>query len=276
MKMKLRPTSMLLNFALITCFAPSMFGSHDDDPDAFFGFNDDSFVKKPAQTCSHRGLELDDADTHCDSFDDSVFDFELTDKTPIQSVVSGTDAPIPYDRDDDYERHSDSGAEESDEDISDHDTYSLPKFPAVAKSTAITIRPRSQSELFHVKPKGKQRERSGSDPIAIPGSDAKLSAEAEHFSIGLRSLYMEHNKNKKTLQEHSLFHKLLKMSKKLSFKEVKLALDSLPRDSHSTFAFKIELFSLFMGNQISLIKEKEGQNKTHDLLQKTNKLLIMP
>ncbi len=267
MKMKLRPTSMLLNFALITCFAPSMFGSDSDcmfelelhDPVVPTASGRDtlpiSHQKANSQTCSHRGLELDDADTHCDSFDDSVFDFELTDKTPIQSVVSGTDAPIPYDRDDDYERHSDSGAEESDEDISDHDTYSLPKFPAVAKSTAITIRPRSQSELFH---KGKQRERSGSDPIAIPGSDAKLSAEAEHFSIGLRSLYMEHNKNKKTLQEHSLFHKLLKMSKKLSFKEIKLALDSLPRDSHSTFAFKIELFSLFMGNQISLIKEKEG------------------
>ncbi len=283
MKLKLRPTSMLLNFALAVCFVPSMFGSHDDDPCAFFGFDDSdgSLAKKPAQTYSHsNGLTLGDkGTTHCDSFDDGIFDFELS-TPPTQLVVSGPAASRSSndtDDDDDSDRHStDSGAEESDEDAPDLDTDLLPIFLAVTKSTAIAIRPRSQSDLVHVT-KGKQRERSGSDPIAIPRVKPKLSTKAENFSLGLHSLYEEYDyKAKKTLIEYPLFDALLKMSKDLTTKEIKLVLDSLPKDSHSSFALKTEVYAFLMGKQTSIMQVKARPIHPHDLLPKPNKLLIMP
>lgn len=316
MKLHLKIASILLNFILTACFAPSMFGSDE----CMFKFDEDEFPTSSKESYSNGG-ELDDLydgdatalrtiDTSAsqlvtykradpqirlhgidlDLDAEGIFDFELTDKTPSASqLVTHKATAQTYshgsvldldDTGDDYDRHStDSDGEESDEDISGlNETDQLHTCLTVAKSTAIVIKPRqrSQSDLIHVKPKGKQRERSGSDPIAIPSAKPKLSDKAEDFSLGLHTLYEEYDyKNKRTLTEYPLFSSLLEISKSLTKQEMEIVLSSLPRDSYSSFIFKIELGPFLMGNQTTMIRAKKAPRSTHNILPKSNKLLIM-
>lgn len=106
----------------------------------------------------------------------------------------------------------------------------------------------------------------------------KLSDIAEDVSIGLRMLHNQYDyRGKKTLMEYDLLSELLEKSKNLTIYEIKMILDSLPKDSHSTFALKTEVYAFLMANpKTAITKAKKTPHKPLDLLQKPNKLPIMP
>lgn len=297
MKLHLKIASIILNFSLAAYFVPSMFGSDTDD-DCMFKFDDlRSKEPQPAALPATRakffigdGLESDDeyastsktmdksslklvthkASSSHSTEDDDIFPFELTDETPPQLVVP-PNATSPYDTDNEDEE-------------SDDDTPYIEEIPesphaTVAKSNAIRIKPRSQSDLTVKTTKIQQRPRSESEPIYIPiAASPKLSDIAEEVSIGLHILYNQYDyRGKKTLMEYDLFSELLEKSKNLTIYEIKVVLDSLPKDSHSTFALKTEVYAFLMANQKTAItKVEKAPHKTDDLLPKPNKLLIMP
>lgn len=273
MNLQLKIVTKTLNFALAACFLPSMFASHTDD-ECMFEF-DDLHSNKGPQPAAPKKTRHEASSSHS-AEDEDIFPFELTDETPPTQLVVPLNATSPYDTD-------------NEEEESDDDTPYIEEIPAsphapVAKSNAIRIKPRSKSDLTsdlaHVKKtKRQQRPRSESEPIYIPMAAApKLSDIAEDVSIGLRMLHNQYDyRGKKTLMEYDLFSELLEKSKNLTIYEIKMILDSLPKDSHSTFALKTEVYAFLIANpKTAITKAKKTPHKPHDLLQKPNKLPIMP
>jgi hypothetical protein len=136
MNLQLKIVTKTLNFALAACFLPSMFASHTDD-ECMFEF-DDLHSNKGPQPAAPKKTRHEASSSHS-AEDEDIFPFELTDETPPTQLVVPLNATSPYDTD-------------NEEEESDDDTPYIEEIPAsphapVAKSNAIRIKPRSQSDL---------------------------------------------------------------------------------------------------------------------------------
>ena len=176
MKLHLKIASIILNFSFAACFVPSMFGSDTDD-DCMFEFDDlprrpdVNFFEpddKDASTLknmheSEPQLVTHEASSSHSAEDEDIFPFELTDETPPTQLVVPPNATSPY--------YTDNEEEESDDDTPYIEEIPASPHAPVAKSNAIRIKLRSQSDLTsdlaHVKKLKDNKDQEANQSLSI-------------------------------------------------------------------------------------------------------------